>query len=142
MTSRLACLAAVLLVVAPCAGRAQFTALVTPPRSERRDSVVVVADSVPRAQLDTVRATELSDLKAWVDSAANVLSTAPPVAEPRTAPDSAPGPRQPARLAPRPGADSTGAPAATPRDPGLPRPPAVVPPALPAPAAPPTRRLR
>jgi len=137
VTSRLACLAAALVVAAPCAGRAQFTALVTPPRAERRDTVVVAADSVPRAQLDTVRATELSNLKAWIDSAANVLSTTPPpAAEPRAAPDSASRPRPPARPAP----DSARAPAAPPRDPGSPRPPVAAPPAPPAPAAPPPRR--
>jgi hypothetical protein len=84
VTSRLTCLAALLIATAPSAAAAQFTTAVTPPRRPQPRPVAAVVDTVPRAQLDTVRPTVLSDLKAWVDSAANALSV--PSAGARTTP--------------------------------------------------------
>lgn len=72
-------LRAVLFAAAAAAGLAepagaQFTAAVTQPRRRpvpARDALAAGPGS------DTVRTTQLSDLKAWVDSAATVLGSAP-----------------------------------------------------------------
>jgi hypothetical protein len=94
VTSRLTCLAALLIVTAPHAASAQFTTAVTPPRRPQPRPTVAAADTVPRAQLDTVRPTVLSDLKAWVDSAVTARSV--PSAGERTTPsDSLPGRKEP-----------------------------------------------
>jgi hypothetical protein len=76
------CLAAAALITAlvvpagPAA--AQFTATVTGPAPAR----VVKLQSATKVTMprDTVRPTVLSDLKAWVDSAAGALRNAPPAA--------------------------------------------------------------
>jgi hypothetical protein len=89
---RLALSLVLLTAATPCA--AQFTAAVTPPRRER-PTPVAAADTVPRAQLDTVRPTVLSDLKAWVDSAATAMSVPPAAGAAPAARDSTPPPAEP-----------------------------------------------
>jgi hypothetical protein len=68
-----AALVALALVAAAEPAAAQFTAAVTLPR-RRPAAPRVLADGT---RADSVRTTVLSDLKAWVDSAATVLGSTP-----------------------------------------------------------------
>ena len=106
-----AALVALALAAAAEPAAAQFTAAVTLPR-RRPAAPRVLADGT---RADSIRTTVLSDLKAWVDSAATVLGSAPAGAPPAPR-DSAGAP-----AAPR---DSAAAPAARPsQPPRRPRPP-------------------
>jgi hypothetical protein len=58
-----------MVVIAPAGASAQFTGVVVPPRkAEAEASAAVVA-----ARADSVRETRLTDMRAWVDSAATSL---------------------------------------------------------------------
>jgi hypothetical protein len=70
----LAALVGLALVTAAEPAAAQFTAAVTPPRRRPAPPPVMADGTRP----DTIRPTVLSDLKAWVDSAAAGLSRPAP----------------------------------------------------------------
>jgi hypothetical protein len=109
-----AALVALALVAAAEPAAAQFTAAVTLPR-RRPAAPRVLADGT---RADSVRTTVLSDLKAWVDSAATVLGSTPAGARP------APSASRDSAGAPATPRDSAAAPAARPsQPPRRPRPP-------------------
>ena len=86
-----ACVAACGVVSSPAA--AQFTATVTrPPARKAALQVPVAAEPTAR---DTMRPTVLSDMKAWVDSAAMALKTPASPPNPRDT-TAAAGPQAPA----------------------------------------------
>ena len=88
---------------------AQFTAAVTQPR---RRAVGVRETLAAGPSADTVRTTQLSDLQAWVDSAATVLGSTP-ATRPAAPRDSAATPRDTLP----PGRPSRATPARPPRSP-------------------------
>ena len=68
--------AAALLAFAPAVAHAQFAGVLTPP--PRREGQAPLTPSQARVQRDSVRREALSDMRAWVDSAAGVVLVAPP----------------------------------------------------------------
>ena len=89
MSNRTLLVAALTLCLAPIPARAQFTAVITPPKKEEP---APVAEAAKR---DSLRITRMSDMRAWVDSAAGALGAGVP---PTTAPipqDSLPAPVAP-----------------------------------------------
>ena len=69
MLVRAVLLTAAMVVFAPAGASAQFTGVVVPPKkTESEASATVVA-----ARADSVRETRLTDMRAWVDSAATSL---------------------------------------------------------------------
>lgn len=72
----LACLAVLALVAAAPAASAQFTTVVTPPKRPKAEEAPAVATNGQIAR-DTALNERLTDMKAWVDSAAVALSGKP-----------------------------------------------------------------
>ena len=64
---------ALALTLASSPARAQFTAVVQPPKKAPAEAQV--AEATPGATRDSVGRTQLSDMRAWVDSAAGVAAT-------------------------------------------------------------------
>lgn len=83
MNSRHIFAAALLAVVAAEPARAQFTATVAPPKREK-PAAQVAAETQAAAQADTTRRTQLSEMRAWVDSAAQAATGRPVVAQDST----------------------------------------------------------
>ena len=83
MTSRHIFAAALLAVVAAEPARAQFTATVAPPKRER-PAAQVAAETQAAAQSDTARRTQLTEMRAWVDSAAQAATGRPVVRQDST----------------------------------------------------------
>lgn len=74
--------------LAPAPLFAQITTFVAPPRKEAVDSAKTVAATAAKA--DTVARMKLTDMKAWVDSAAGVRTTQVATADTTTFPASQP----------------------------------------------------
>ena len=69
---------AAILALAPMTASAQFTTYIEPRKAaEQPAAVVAAADSAATARADTSRPARLTDLKAWVDSAAGVVAQQP-----------------------------------------------------------------
>jgi hypothetical protein len=101
--SRLA--AAALLVAVPAVARAQFAGVIAAPPRQAEEPLLT-----PRqvdARQDSVRREAMSDMRAWVDSAAGIVTVTPATPAPRTAPRA-------------PGRDSTAAGPARPATPARP----------------------
>lgn len=64
---------ALALTLASSPARAQFTAVVEPPK--KAPAPAAVAAATPGATRDSAGRTQLSDMRAWVDSAAGVAAT-------------------------------------------------------------------
>jgi len=73
VTSRHILAAALLAVVAAEPARAQFTAVVAPPKREKA-AAQVAAEVRAAAEADTARRTQLTEMRAWVDSAAQAAT--------------------------------------------------------------------
>jgi hypothetical protein len=71
---------ALLLTLSAAPASAQFTAVVDAPKPKAAASQQAVAAATPGATTDSAGQTRLSDMKAWVDSAAGV-SAAPTTAQ-------------------------------------------------------------
>ena len=89
MTPR-AFVGAALLLFAPAAARAQFAGVVAPP--PRREGQAPLTPAQSRVQRDSIRREAMSDMRAWVDSAAGVVivaprTPAPPGRDPASTPD-------------------------------------------------------
>lgn len=85
MTHRAAFLSLALAALLPASASAQFTSFVTPPRRDADSAKAAIAAA--RAATDSIARTTLTDMKAWVDSAAGVAvatadTAAPPAVEP------------------------------------------------------------
>lgn len=80
MLNRTLLITVVGLSLAPLPARAQFTAVIAPPKQE---APAPVAESP--AKRDSLQATRLSDMRAWVDSAAASLGAGAPSAPSATA---------------------------------------------------------
>lgn len=78
MTARHLAAAALLALGAAAPAQAQFTAVVAPPRP-RQPEAQVVAQQQAAAQADSSRRTQLSEMRAWVDSAAQAATGRPVV---------------------------------------------------------------
>jgi hypothetical protein len=65
-------LALATLVLLPTAGSAQFTTFVAPPRKATVDTTQSAIVAAQTARTDSATRMSLSDMKAWVDSAAGV----------------------------------------------------------------------
>lgn len=78
------------LCFAPIPARAQFTAVITPPKKEEP---ALVAETP--AKRDSLKITRLSDMRAWVDSAAGALGAGVPAATAPIPKDSLPAPVPP-----------------------------------------------
>lgn len=63
------------LVLLPAAASAQFTTFVAPPRQAKVDSAPAAIVAAQMARTDSATRMTLSDMKAWVDSAAGVTPT-------------------------------------------------------------------
>lgn len=88
MLNRTLLIAVIGLSLAPLPARAQFTAVIAPPKQE---APAPVAESP--AKRDSLQTTRLSDMRAWVDSAAASLGAgAPSATAVPAAPDSLPAP--------------------------------------------------
>jgi LPXTG-motif cell wall-anchored protein len=83
VTSRHIFAALLLAVVAAEPARAQFTATVAPPKREK-PAAQVTAEAQAAAQADTSRRTQLSEMRAWVDSAAEAATGRPVVRQDST----------------------------------------------------------
>lgn len=83
-------LVAALLAAAPTAARAQFAGVIAPP--PRRVEEPLLTPKQVDAQRDSVRREAMSDMRAWVDSAAGVVTVTPASPTPRDAPPAAPRP--------------------------------------------------
>ena len=83
MTSRHFFAAALVALVAAEPARAQFTATVAPPKREK-PTAQVAAETQAAAQADTARRTQLSEMRAWVDSAAQAATGRPVVRQDST----------------------------------------------------------
>jgi hypothetical protein len=107
-----ACLVMALVALLPGAASAQVTTFVAPSHKSV-DSAKAVVATAARAAADTSRRTTLTNMKAWVDSAAATVAARP--AAPAAAPAAAPTRDTTAHpAAPRPSATTTfknGAPA-------------------------------
>src|SRR5438105_1550042 len=68
-------LALVLAMLAPAAASAQFTTFVPAPAARVSDSAHAVVAAVQKARTDSITHTTLTNMKAWVDSAAGSLAT-------------------------------------------------------------------
>jgi len=99
-------LAAAVLVAVPTALSAQFAAVIVAP--PRRAEAPLLTPKERAVQQDSVRREAMSDMRAWVDSAAGVVTVTPaapgpresrPAAAPRDS--AAPPARTPARRPPR-----------------------------------------
>lgn len=73
MTYRAALLILALAALVPASASAQFTTFVAPPRPNA-DSAKAATVAL-RAEADSIAHTTLTDMKAWVDSAAGVVET-------------------------------------------------------------------
>ena len=69
MLVRAVLLTAAMVVFAPAGASAQFTGVVVPPKKTESEA----SASVVAARADSVRETRLTDMRAWVDSAATSL---------------------------------------------------------------------
>ena len=76
MTFRAACLTLVFAALTPVASNAQFTAYVSPTRPNT-DSAKAAIVAVQRARSDSNARASITNMKAWVDSAAGVAQTSP-----------------------------------------------------------------
>jgi 5'-nucleotidase / UDP-sugar diphosphatase len=103
VTFRAACLTLVFAALTPIASKAQFTAYVSPTRPNT-DSAKAAIVAVQRARSDSNARASITNMKAWVDSAAGVAQTSPadttatppPATPPATpAPTTAPVPAAP-----------------------------------------------
>jgi hypothetical protein len=79
------------VIAAPAAAHAQFAGVVPPPPT--RAAVVAATPGQQAAVRDSVRRESMSDMRAWVDSAAGVVTVTPrtpdaPGRDPAAAPDS------------------------------------------------------
>ena len=74
-----ACIALALSAAAPAVS-AQFTAVVIPPKKPQTEESPAVAVTAAKAAKDTVLSEKLTDMKAWVDSAAVALAAKPATA--------------------------------------------------------------
>ena len=90
MLNRKLLVATLTLCLAPIPARAQFTAVITPPKKEEPAPVVEAP-----AKRDSLRITRLSDMRAWVDSAAGALGAGVPPATVTPPKDSLPAPVAP-----------------------------------------------
>jgi len=82
VTTRPLLVAALLDLVAGPA-HAQFTATVAPPKKEK-PAAQVIAEQQAAARADTARRTQLSEMRAWVDSAAQAATGRPVVRQDTT----------------------------------------------------------
>ena len=89
MQNRKLLIASLALCLAPVPARAQFTAVITPPKKAEAAPVAEVP-----AKRDSIRITRLTDMRAWVDSAAGAVGAAVPSAT-AAIPDSLPAPVTP-----------------------------------------------
>lgn len=96
MPNRKLLIAALTLCLAPNPARAQFTAVIAPPK---KDVPAPVAEAP--AKRDSLQTTRLSDMRAWVDSAAATLGAGAPSAA-GAVPDSLPAPVVPRAQPPAP----------------------------------------
>src|SRR5207237_10650882 len=69
---------ALLLTLSAAPASAQFTAVVEAPKAKPAASQQAVAAAVPGAKTDSAGQSRLSDMKAWVDSAAGVAAPTTP----------------------------------------------------------------
>ena len=83
MNSRHVFAAALAVALAAEPARAQFTATVAPPKRER-PVAQVAAEQQAAARADTARRTQLSEMRAWVDSAAQAATGRPVVRQDTT----------------------------------------------------------
>lgn len=67
------------LVLAPAPATAQFTTFIVPPPKAKVDSAKAVIAAAQTAHADSASRLTLSDMKAWVDSAAGATSAGAPV---------------------------------------------------------------
>ena len=74
MTYRAVFLSLALAAVAPVAASAQFTTFIAQPAA-RADSAKAAIVAVAKARTDSITRVTLSDMRAWVDSAAGVPSS-------------------------------------------------------------------
>ena len=81
---------ALLAVSAAAPVQAQFTATVAPPRREKPPAQVV-AEAQEAAKADTARRTQLKEMRAWVDSAAQAATGRPVVRQDSSASSVDPG---------------------------------------------------
>ncbi|MBC7791720.1 MAG: hypothetical protein H7Z74_17370 [Anaerolineae bacterium] len=79
MTKLLAAFTALAISAAAPAVNAQFTATVIPPKKPKPEVTVAAVTTVAAAK-DTTLSEKLTDMKAWVDSAAVALAAKPPTA--------------------------------------------------------------
>lgn len=91
MTFRAACLTLVFAALTPIAARAQFTAYVSPTRPNT-DSAKAAIVAVQRAKSDSNARASITNMKAWVDSAAGVAQTSPADTTAATTPPATPAP--------------------------------------------------
>ena len=70
-------LASIVLISAPAS--AQFTTFIVPPPKAKVDSAKAVIAAAQTARTDSVARLTVSDMKAWVDSAAGATSAGTPV---------------------------------------------------------------
>lgn len=93
-------------VLAPAAARAQFAGVPAPP--PRREEAPLLTPAQVDARRDSVRREAMSDMRAWVDSAAGIVTVSPPPPGPpprerppasdtASAPSPAPAPARPPR---------------------------------------------
>ena len=71
MLARAVLLAAAMVIIAPAGAPAQFTGVVSQPK--KASTATTQATVAAQAASDSARETRLSDMKAWVDSAAGSL---------------------------------------------------------------------
>ena len=91
MTFRAACLTLVFAALTPVASKAQFTAYVSPTRPNT-DSAKAAIVAVQRARSDSNARASITNMKAWVDSAAGVAQTSPADTTAATTPLATPAP--------------------------------------------------
>ena len=89
-----------LALLAPAAAQAQFAGVPTPP--PRRDAAPLLTPAQVDSVRDSVRRDAMSDMRAWVDSAAGLVTVTPgtprpPERERAPASDTAAAPARPAR---------------------------------------------
>jgi hypothetical protein len=91
VTFRAACLTLALAALTPVSSKAQFTTYVSPTRPNI-DSAKAATVAVQRARTDSTARASITNMKAWVDSAAGVAQTSPVDTTPAATPAPAPAP--------------------------------------------------
>ena len=97
MTFRAACWTLALAALTPVASRAQFTTFISPTKPNT-DSAKAAVVAVQRAHADSTARASITNMKAWVDSAAGVaqsttVDTVPATTPPASTPAPTPAPR-------------------------------------------------